>query len=266
MHRFSEETLHLHVRTINLYNSFTLNSTPIKFHIFIYNLMEELKKVAEEEKENVATEESDEEEYEPLCNFLLINTAVDVHKLMVDWRPVIKAAILILICGLAFASRIFSVIRYESIIHEFDPWFNYRATQYLTKEGFYKFINWFDSESWYPLGRVIGGTVYPGIMTTAATIYWLCQKLMMPVDIRNVCVFLAPVFGSLTSIATYLLTSEITTKPHAGLFAAFFISIVPSYMSRSVAGIHIFIVTLLKALMIMKQWPFLRWFSRSTCL
>jgi hypothetical protein len=26
-----------------------------------------------------------------------------------------------------FMSRLFSVIRFESIIHEFDPWFNYRS-------------------------------------------------------------------------------------------------------------------------------------------
>jgi dolichyl-diphosphooligosaccharide--protein glycosyltransferase len=149
---------------------------------------------------------------------------------------VLRVVILGLIFFLAFGSRIFSVIRYESIIHEFDPWFNFRTTKYLAKEGFYKFFNWFDSESWYPLGRVIGGTIYPGIMSTAGIIYWTCQKLFIPIDIRNVCVFLAPLFAGFTSIATYLLATEVTRKSHAGLLAAFFISIVPSYMSRSVAG------------------------------
>ena len=141
-----------------------------------------------------------------------------------------------LIFFLAFSSRIFSVIRYESIIHEFDPWFNYRTTQMLAKEGFYKFFNWFDSESWYPLGRVIGGTIYPGIMSTAASLYWLCRFLTIPIEIRNVCVFLAPVFSGFTSISTYLLASEVSGTTQTGLLAAFFISIVPSYMSRSVAG------------------------------
>lgn len=72
--------------------------------------------------------------------------------------------------ALAFLSRVFSVIRFESIIHEYDPWFNYRSTKYLVDNGIYSFWNWFDSESWYPLGRVIGGTVYPGIMVTSALI------------------------------------------------------------------------------------------------
>lgn len=57
----------------------------------------------------------------------------------------------------AFATRLFSVLRFESVIHEFDPYFNYRTTRYLTEEGFYNFHNWFDDRAWYPLGRIIGG-------------------------------------------------------------------------------------------------------------
>lgn len=144
--------------------------------------------------------------------------------------------ILGLIALLAFGVRVFSVIRFESVIHEFDPWFNYRTTKYLTQEGMYQFWNWFDSESWYPLGRVIGGTIFPGIMMTSASIKWVADWFAFPVDIRNVCVFLAPVFAGLTSVSTYFLTKEATNRSEAGLFAALFISIVPSYISRSVAG------------------------------
>lgn len=63
---------------------------------------------------------------------------------------------------IAFSTRLFSVLRFESVIHEFDPYFNYRTTRYLTEEGFYSFHNWFDDRAWYPLGRIIGGTIYPG--------------------------------------------------------------------------------------------------------
>lgn len=122
------------------------------------------------------------------------------------WAPILNILILMLISTVAILCRVFSVIRYESIIHEFDPWFNYRTTQYLAREGLYGLWNWFDSESWYPLGRSVGGTVYPGLMSTAAIIYWTLEKLSLPIDIRNVCVFLAPAFSSLTAIAAYLLT------------------------------------------------------------
>ncbi|CAL9116228.1 unnamed protein product [Musa textilis] len=84
--------------------------------------------------------------------------------------------ILLLIGILAFSIRLFSVIKYESVIHEFDPYFNYRITQFLTRNGIYDFWNWFDDRTWYPLGRVIGGTVYPGLTPTAGSIWWyVCQ-------------------------------------------------------------------------------------------
>ena len=127
---------------------------------------------------------------------------------------------------LAFAVRIFSVIRFESVIHEFDPWFNYRTTKFLAEKGWYNFWNWYDSESWYPLGRVIGGTIYPGLMGTAASIKWSLDAFSLPMDIRNICVFLAPVFAGATAVSTYFFTKESTNKP----------GVVPSYISRSVAG------------------------------
>lgn len=53
------------------------------------------------------------------------------------------------------------------------------------------------------------GTIYPGLMVTSAVIYHFCWLLNIAIDIRNVCVFLAPLFSSLTTIITYLLTKEL---------------------------------------------------------
>jgi dolichyl-diphosphooligosaccharide--protein glycosyltransferase len=121
-------------------------------------------------------------------------------------------------------SRLFSVIRYESIIHEFDPWFNYRATYHMVMNGWYNFLNWFDERAWYPLGRIVGGTVYPGLMITSGGIHWILHSLNIPIHIREICVFLAPFFSGLTAIATYLLTKELWSQG-AGLFAAAFIAV-----------------------------------------
>ncbi|KAI0317226.1 Oligosaccharyl transferase STT3 subunit [Amylostereum chailletii] len=140
-----------------------------------------------------------------------------------------------LISGAAIASRLFAVVNFESIIHEFDPWFNYRATRVLASKGFYEFWNWFDPTAWYPLGRVVGGTIYPGLMATSGVIYNLLHALHLPVDIRNICVLLAPGFSALTAWSTYMFTKEMKDES-AGLLAAAFIGIVPGYISRSVAG------------------------------
>ncbi|KAL1901950.1 oligosaccharyl transferase stt3 subunit [Sporothrix stenoceras] len=151
-------------------------------------------------------------------------------------RSVLRVVILFLIAAASVSSRLFSVIRFESIIHEFDPWFNFRATKYLVANGFYSFWDWFDDRTWHPLGRVTGGTLYPGLMVTSGAIYHALRTLTIPVDIRNVCVMLAPAFSGLTAFSAYLLTSEMTTSPSAGLLAAAFMGITPGYISRSVAG------------------------------
>ncbi|KAL7275123.1 oligosaccharyl transferase stt3 subunit [Rhizina undulata] len=150
-------------------------------------------------------------------------------------RALLKVVILVTIAGAAVSSRLFSVIRFESIIHEFDPWFNFRASKYLVKNGFYNFWDWFDDRTWHPLGRVTGGTLYPGLMVTSGAIYHILRFLTFPVDIRNICVLLAPAFSGLTALATYLFTKEMKDES-AGLLAAAFIGIAPGYISRSVAG------------------------------
>jgi dolichyl-diphosphooligosaccharide--protein glycosyltransferase len=105
----------------------------------------------------------------------------------------------------------------------------------MVKHGFYDFLNWFDDRAWYPLGRIVGGTVYPGLMVTSGSIHYVLSSLNIPTHIRDICVFLAPLFSGLTAISTYFLTKELWSQG-AGLFAAGFICIVPGYISRSVAG------------------------------
>ena len=90
-------------------------------------------------------------------------------------------------------------------------------------------------------------------MATSGVIYNILHALNLPVDIRNVCVLLAPGFSALTAWATYMcvfltvaesqpkgtydnrFTKELKDES-AGLLAAAFIGIVPGYISRSVAG------------------------------
>lgn len=73
-------------------------------------------------------------------------------------------------------------------------------------------------------------------MVTSGAIYHALRALTIPVDIRNICVLLAPAFSGLTAYAAYLLTNEMTTNTSAGLLAAVFMGISPGYISRSVAG------------------------------
>ena len=100
-------------------------------------------------------------------------------------RSLITLFVLLGTCVLAFFIRLFAIIKFESIIHEFDPWFNYRATQKMVTMGFYDFLNWFDETAWYPLGRVVGGTVYPGLMITAGGIHAFLNGLGFTTNIQG---------------------------------------------------------------------------------
>lgn len=51
----------------------------------------------------------------------------------------------------AYNIRLQAINEYGRVIHEFDPYFNWRATQYLYENGAKKFFRWFDHMVWYPL-------------------------------------------------------------------------------------------------------------------
>lgn len=61
-------------------------------------------------------------------------------------------------------------------------------------------------------------------MITSGAIHYGLSLLNIPIHIRDICVFLAPIFSGLTALATYLLTKELWNEG-AGLFAACFIAI-----------------------------------------
>lgn len=61
-------------------------------------------------------------------------------------------------------------------------------------------------------------------MITSGAIHYVLHLLNIPIHIRDVCVFLAPIFSGLTALATYFLTKELWSEG-AGLLAASFISI-----------------------------------------
>merc|ERR1712159_530334 len=133
----------------------------------------------------------------------------------------IEVSCLVLIATTSFCIRLFSVVKYESVIHEFDPYFNYRVTQLASKKGLDAFWNFFDERTWYPLGRVVGGTIYPGLTLTATWLYWVVQHVfkLWPIQVKDVCVMIGPLFSSFTALATYGMVREVRSRG-AGLLAA----------------------------------------------
>jgi dolichyl-diphosphooligosaccharide--protein glycosyltransferase len=100
-----------------------------------------------------------------------------------------------------------AIDEYGPIIHEFDPYFNYRATVYLYQNGWKAFATWFDYMSWYPLGRPVGTTIYPGMQVTAV---FLKHYLLPSWSLNDICCYIHTWFGAIASFVTGCIAYECT--------------------------------------------------------
>jgi dolichyl-diphosphooligosaccharide--protein glycosyltransferase len=147
-----------------------------------------------------------------------------------------KFTILLTVLWTAYTIRLHAVNVYGRVIHEFDPWFNFRATKYLVDNGAHAFWNWYDLESWYPLGRPVGTTIYAGLQFTSAYIYYALEAVGMPMSLNDVCVFVPAWFGPISTLFVAGMAYETSFSTTSALAAAFFMSITPAHLMRSVAG------------------------------
>eukprot|EP00798_Chlamydomonas_sp_ICE-L_P028750 gene28750-31931_t len=151
-------------------------------------------------------------------------------------KAITRILVIVLGCYLAYNIRIIAIEAYGPLIHEFDPWFNYRAAEYLHANGQAKFFSWFDHMSWYPLGRPVGTTIYPGIQFTAVGLYHALAYLGMPMELVEVCCYIPAWFGVIASIFTGLLTYEVSGSSTSGAFATLIMAVIPAHTMRSIGG------------------------------
>jgi len=114
----------------------------------------------------------------------------------------------------AYRIRLQAIEEYGPVIHEFDPWFNYRATEYLYLNGAEKFWSWFDYQSWYPLGRPVGTTIYPGMQFTA--VYLKTYLFGDRMSLNDVCCYMPAWFGALSTFLIGCLAYECSLPENTG--------------------------------------------------
>jgi len=107
----------------------------------------------------------------------------------------------------AYKIRMYAIEEYGPVIHEFDPYFNYRATEYLYANGWKAFSQWFDYMVWYPLGRPVGTTIYPGMQVTSV---FIKNHILPDWSINDICCYVPSWFGVLATLAVAFLTYETT--------------------------------------------------------
>jgi dolichyl-diphosphooligosaccharide--protein glycosyltransferase len=144
--------------------------------------------------------------------------------------------------GIAYAAqrayhiRLYSLTDFGMVIHEFDPWFNYRATEYLSQHGWHAFFHWYDYMSWSPLGRPVGTTIYPGLQITSVVIHRLLEYMGHSMSLNDVCCMVPAWFGTVASLFLGLLTYECSGSGTSGTLATIIMAIIPAHIMRSVGG------------------------------
>lgn len=147
-------------------------------------------------------------------------TLVSVGKFDLKLHHLLIVGILSLSFSISFLVRS-QTADYGWELNEFDPFFNYRATQYLVDNGINAYFDWNDDLSWYPIGRDVSQTSQVVLHTTAAVTYWIFSGGM---ELYNFTILFPVIFGSLSTIVIFALVRVIGGTT-AGLFSALIFSV-----------------------------------------
>jgi len=106
--------------------------------------------------------------------------------------------------------------QYGFELNEFDPFFNFRATEYIIENGFSEYFEWHDEKSWYPEGRNISATSQVMLHSTAAITY---QIFAGNSSLYDFTILFPAIIGSLTVVVIFALV-RLFAGTTAGLFAS----------------------------------------------
>jgi len=107
-------------------------------------------------------------------------------------------------------------VNYGFELNEFDPFFNFRATEYIVENGFFEYFEWNDDKSWHPHGRDVSATSQVMLHSTAAITYQIFGGNSSLYDFT---ILFPAVIGSLTVVVIFALV-RLFAGTTAGLFAS----------------------------------------------
>ena len=147
-----------------------------------------------------------------------------------------KLQYLIIIAVLALSFTTSFLIRsqgaeYGFELNEFDPFFNFRATEFLVENGISEYFDWHDDLSWYPEGRKMSVSQSMQHITAAFTY----QAFGGNSSLYDYTILFPVIFGSLTVIPIFLLVRVIGGTT-AGLFSAILFSVSMPIILRGTLG------------------------------
>ena len=147
----------------------------------------------------------------------------------------LKHLVIIGVLVLAFSTSFFirsQPAQYGNELNEFDPFFNFRATEYIVENGFSEYFEWHDDKSWYPHGRDVSATSQFMLHSTAAITYQIFGGNSSLYDFT---ILFPAVIGSLTVVIIFALV-RLFAGTAAGLFASLLFAVSLPILIRGAIG------------------------------
>ena len=123
-------------------------------------------------------------------------------------------------------------MEYGFQLNEFDPFFNFRATEYIVENGFSEYFQWHDDKSWYPQGRDISKSSQVILHATTAITYQIFESNLSLYDYT---ILFPVIIGSLTVVVIFALV-RLFAGTTAGLIASLLFAVSFPIMLRGTIG------------------------------
>jgi len=150
-----------------------------------------------------------------------------------DFRLQHLLVIGILILSVSISMLIRSTpMNYGLDLFEFDPFFNFRATEYIIDNGAIAYFEWVDEKSWHPFGRDISENSQVILHLSTAFFYKLFG---FGISLYDFTVLFPLVIGSITSIIVFAFV-RVLGGTTAGLIASLMFSISVPIFTRGLVG------------------------------
>ncbi|MGD0802625.1 MAG: STT3 domain-containing protein [Candidatus Bathyarchaeia archaeon] len=127
------------------------------------------------------------------------------------------------------------LLRWGDYLNEYDPFFFYRISEYIAKNGYGAYFTWHDTLSWYPMGRDIAVSSYPGNPFSAVFIYQLLNAIQIKIALLDVAMYFPVFMAAVVCVIAYFFGKDFGGKA-TGIFTSLLMAISPSYIGRTVAG------------------------------
>ena len=144
---------------------------------------------------------------------------------------ILLVSIIVIACSISFLIRILPA-DFGWELNEFDPFFNYRATEFIVENGLIKYFDWHDELSWYPNGRNISANSQVILHSFTAFSYMIFGS---GIDLYDYVIIFPAIIGSLTCIPIFLLGRTIGGNT-VGLFSSLLFSISIPILVRGQIG------------------------------